>query len=67
MPPRIETGRGEIKISMPLPILRAFKAAIHDPIRNRSQYGKAGAIITGLIVGWLKDNGHTTGAEVSHE
>ena len=46
--PRIETGRSELKITLPLPRARAFKAAIHDPIRDRAQYGKAGNIIAGL-------------------
>ena len=58
MPPRVEAGRGELKVSIPLPILRAFKQAIHDPIRGRSQYGKAGSIVTGLIRGWLISNGY---------
>lgn len=59
MPPRIETGRAEIKISLPLPIARAFKRAIHDPVRGRAQYGKAGQIITGLLRNWLRENGHS--------
>ncbi len=58
MPPRIESGRGELKVSLPLPLLRAFKAAIHDSIRNRSQYGKAGQIVAAGIRQWLRDNDH---------
>ncbi len=54
---RIETGRSELKISLPLPLARAFKAAIHDPIRNRAIYGRAGTIIAGLIRTWLRENG----------
>ncbi len=55
---RIETGRCELKISLPLPLARAFKAAIHDPIRDRATYGQAGKIISGLLRTWLRDNGH---------
>ncbi len=58
MPRRIETGRSELKISLPLPLARAFKAAIHDPVRNRATYGRAGKIIAGLLRTWLSDNGH---------
>ncbi len=57
---RIETGRSELKISLPLPLARAFKAAIHDPIRDRAIYGRAGTIISGLLRTWLRDNGHPT-------
>ncbi len=60
MPRRIETGRSELKISLPLPLARAFKAAIHDPIRDRAQYGKAGTIIAGLLRTWLRDQGLPT-------
>ncbi len=55
---RIETGRSELKISLPLPLARAFKAAIHDHIRDRARYGAAGTIIAGLLRTWLRDNGH---------
>ncbi len=57
---RIETGRCELKISLPLPLARAFKAAIHDHIRDRATYGAAGKIISGLLRTWLHDNGHPT-------
>ena len=60
MPRRIETGRCELKISLPLPLARAFKAAIHDPIRDRAIYGKAGTIIAGLLRTWLRDQGLPT-------
>ena len=58
MPPRIPAGTADLKISLPLPLLRAFKAAIHDPIRNRARYASAGTIIAGLLRKWLLDNGH---------
>ena len=60
MPPRIQAGRGELKISLPLPLLRAFKHAIWDPARSRSKYGVAGTILTSLIHKWLEDNGYPT-------
>ena len=56
MPPLLQTGRGELKISLPLPLLRQFKAAIHDPVRGRATYGEAGRIISGLIRQWLREN-----------
>lgn len=63
MPPRILTGRGELKVSLPLPLARAFKAAIHDPVRDRARYGQAGYIIAGLIRSWLLENGHPVSIE----
>ena len=57
---RIETGRCELKVSLPLPLARAFKSAIHDPIRDRAIYGRAGTIIAGLLRKWLRDQGLPT-------
>jgi len=67
MPPRIQAGRGELKVSLPLPLLRAFKLAIYDPIRDRSKYRAAGTILTGLIHKWLEDNGHRTSIDFDQE
>ena len=57
---RVRGGAGELKVSLPNPLLNAFNSAIHDPIRGRPQYGRAGSIIEELLRNWLHDNGHPT-------
>jgi len=57
---KVRGGAGTLRISIANPLLRAFNSAIHDPTRNRPQYGRASRIISDLLTNWLRSQGKPT-------
>lgn len=58
MPTRLARPRSQLCLPIDVSVLRAFEAALHDPLYEKPRYGLRGKIVEALIRDWLTKQGY---------
>ena len=57
MPTRLARPKAQLCTQLDAATLRAFEAALHDPLYDKPRYGLRGQIIEALLRDWLLKQG----------